>query len=477
MPPLCAQGSGTSQQSIEQKTPPEEEEIKMACGPVVFGSLLGFGHRIFLCHLIAGPHRRLELLRSRWYPRQCIRIRLLCWDRRRVSGRLDPPRSPRLDNPREGEEEENAPAQRVPAHQPAVVGLGKVKVRSGIHLDQQRAVARRQDTQEDAAAEEEDSEVLCHMSVHEPDALWGHDLERRQEAPDPLCTRLLPVRQGLGRDVGYHCPRVEGRGQEQYECHLERHPDPKGVANHAAEEVADGLPKHDARLELAKHGGALHGLHQLPRDGVHHEDVAGGASEDGDELRGLDDGDARVAAGQDANDLRRDPDGRDKGLHDEGETWAPLLDGPARHEQVHRAAEGGAHAEDGELGRRPGGYLVDGASVSRPGMRWVCLVVDVAFHEVKDVEDGHLGEAECKCYDEAGEEDLYCVGRAEHPGGPGFLLLGLGGVIFPHAPVPTAVAVVVAVGLGDDGSILVTVARAIEEWRSLVSRVCCHFEF
>lgn len=243
-------------------------------------------------------------------------------------------------------------------------------------------------------------------------------------------------------------------------------------------------------MQLAKHGGPLHGLDELTGDGIDDEDVPGGPAQDGDELGGLNDGDAGGAAGQDADDLAARADGGDKGLQEQGEPGAPPLDGPARDEQVDGPAKGGAHAEEGELRGRFGGDLVDGAAVARAGVGRVGLVVDVALHEVEDVEDGDLGEGEGQGDEEAGEEDFDGVHGAEDSGQPGGGGGGgrrrrrgfLGVIVVVDMAVGDAIeAAVIAIGMavGGNGSILVVLLLlltdcAVEERRPLVSYICHH---
>lgn len=117
----------------------------------------------------------------------------------------------------EHEEQEETPHQSVAAHQPAVVPLAKVKVRRGVHLDEQGGVARRQDTEKNPTAQEENAIVLAHATIGVPDPLGGHDLERGKEPADTLLTTraaLLAVRKGLGWDERQDHACVDGGGQK-----------------------------------------------------------------------------------------------------------------------------------------------------------------------------------------------------------------------------------------------------------------------
>lgn len=282
----------------------------------------------------------------------------------------DPPLPADSNDARKDKEQKEASHQGVAAHEPSVVTLGKVKVGSGVHLDQQRRIARGQDAEKDATAQKEDAKMLADATIGVPDALRGHDLERREKAADAFCARaLFAVGQGLGSNVGQDQAGVDGRGHQQEEGDVKGHADAKRVANVATQEQAGGLPEHDAPLQLAKHGGPLHGLDDLAGNGVDDKNVACGPAEDGDELGGLDDGDASGAAGQDADDLAAGADGGDQCLQEQGEPWPPSLDGPARDEEVDGAAEGGAHAEQRKLRGRAGGDLVDSAAVAGAGVR------------------------------------------------------------------------------------------------------------
>lgn len=479
MPLLGAQCSTSREQAVDHQTPPQEKQVKATSRPLLLGRTLGLARRGWLFLGLVARHGGFDFLGTRRYSRQSVGVLAGRWRGSRLFWRRVarlaillcpryPPLSTRLDDAREEEEEEEAPHEGIAAHQPAIVCLRKVKIGGRVHLDQQRGVARCQHAKEDAAAQKEDAIVFLDAAVPEADALRRHDFERRQEAADAVAAGVLfAVSERRWRDVRQHDTGVQGRDEEQEEGDLEGHPDPKHVADHAAQEEADGLAQHDAALQLPKHGGALHGLDQLAGDGVDDEDVARRPAEDRDELGGLDDGDARGATGQDANDLRADADGGDKGLQDEGEPRAPFLDGPARQKEVEGPAKGGAHAQQGELGGGPGGDVVHGAAVAGAGVGRVGFVVDVALHQVEDVEDGDLGEGEAKGDEEAGEEDLDGVGGAKDAGQPRGLL-GVGGLE------------VAAIG-GRDSSILVLVlvlvllaAGAVQERRPLVSVVCCH---
>lgn len=507
MPLLGAQCSTSREQAVDHQTPSQEKQVKATSRALLLRRAL----RLPRCRgLFLGPvarHGRLDFLGAGRYSRQSVRVfsrtdRVLVLGGSVLFGQHiarcleillgpgHPPLPAHLDDPREDEEQEEAPHQRIAAHQPAIVCLREIKIGGGVHLNQQRGIARRQHAQEDAAAEEEHAVVLLDAPVAEPEALRQHDLERRQEAADaalPAGGVLLAVGQGRGGDVRQHDAGVQGRDQEEEEGDLEGHADAAHVAGHAAQEQADGLAQHETALQLPEDGGALHGRDELACDGVDDEDVAGGPAQDRDELGGLDDGDARGAAGQDAEDLRAGADGGDEGLQDEGEAGPPFLDHPARHEEVERPAKGGAHAQEGELGRGAGGDLVHGAAVAGAGVGRVGFVVDVALHQVEDVEDGDLGEGEAEGDDEAGEEDLEGVGRAEDAGEPGGLLgvdYALVAIITTgttHCTVASsgidAIAIAIAIG-GADGSVLVVLTSGtVQERRrlvSLVSVVCGH---
>lgn len=257
-----------------------------------------------------------------------------------------PPLPTRINNPRENEEEESTPAQRIPAHQPAVVTLVEIKVRSSVHLNQQRSVAGGQHAQEEATAEEKYAIMLPDVSVQEEDPLRCQYPERRKEALDPCGPGiLLPIRERLWGDVRQHEPGVQRGEQEQKERHLEGHPDAECIAHHAAEEVGDGLAQHNTALQLPEDCRPLHRLDQLAGDSVDHEDVPCGTAQDSDELRALDDSYAGITTGQDAGNLCCDADGRNDGLYYEGKAGAPFLHRPAGQEEVQDAAEGGAHAQ------------------------------------------------------------------------------------------------------------------------------------
>jgi hypothetical protein len=95
-----------------------------------------------------------------------------------------------------------------------------------------------------------------------------------------------------------------------------------------------------------------------------HLHIAGGAAQDGDELRGLDDKHARSLPSNHTKDLHSDADARNKRLADEGSPGPEFLRCPAGDEEVHYA------------------YTIDGSSVdakitSRDGTDFIPQIVVV----------------------------------------------------------------------------------------------------
>lgn len=143
---------------------------------------------------------------SLWFWRRCNRL-----FRGTFAIRLfpcDPPLPAHADDTWEDEEQEETSHQGIAAHQPPVVPLAEVKVRRGVHLDQQRSVSGRQDTEKDTAAQEQDTIVLADTTTGVSHALRSHDLEWGKEPADALLP--LAVGEGLGRDVRQDQARIDG---------------------------------------------------------------------------------------------------------------------------------------------------------------------------------------------------------------------------------------------------------------------------
>lgn len=136
--------------------------------------------------------------------------------------------------------------------------------------------------------------------------------------------------------------------------------------------------------------------------------VACWAAQNGNQLRCLDNHHARALPGHDAQDLRQNPNSRDKGLHHERQPRAKLFRDPSCDEEIEgscgilsanaslwperawcerRTAKGRAHAQNAKLRCRARGNLIPAAPVSRPLIRRVSVVEDVAFHEMKHVKE------------------------------------------------------------------------------------------
>lgn len=107
------------------------------------------------------------------------------------------------------------------------------------------------------------------------------------------------------------------------------------------------------------------------------------------QLRRLHQDDAVLPANSDGHDLARDAHGKQAGLADEGPARAETMDQGAADEQVDDAADGGAHAEEGNLRCGGGVYFATGATVrwGRGGGGMGVAVEGVACHYSEDIDD------------------------------------------------------------------------------------------